>query len=619
MAILLEQLSKHYGAHRVVDNVSLEIATGELLVLLGASGSGKSTILRLIAGLTQPSHGRILLHGRDVTNLPPQQRGTGFVFQNYSIFRHMSVSANVEFGLKVRKVPKSDRESRCDELLELVGLSGLGNRYAHQLSGGQQQRVALARALAYEPSVLLLDEPFGALDVKTRTHLRRTLKAIQERLGITTILVTHDQEEALDLADRVGIVEHGHLLEIDRPEILYARPKSLSAATFLGAGTVLVGRTLEGQAQFGDLSLSIPSDSPHQEGSRALALFRPEHIVLSTEKPNGMIPLLGRGEIIERNFAGPLHRLRLRLPRLSLTRQIAPPLPFGEEGLLVEAILPAESSLESTELWVGVRDWHILSQPHPRLLLYDAGAGSETTLEIGRYLMERLDASATILGVTSDPEAQEAVNPSGNGSRKEVELSNAVRCLRYGQPAEQIACEYSETLYEMVVVAAGAPYGTQWDRLGATVKAVLEMTEAAVLVVKREKHSFERILIGTTAGSSGKSNVRVGGRLARRLGVEVTLLHVSCESMDPGHSVLGHLQRASATLRAMDVQNEVRVRQARTTVEGIMEEADEGKYDLIVVGSHGPRSRPPFALDDVTLQILARTPQSVLVVPTEEV
>src|ERR1044071_8195450 len=202
MSIILDQITKRFGNQWVVDNVSLEIADKELFVLLGSSGSGKSTILRMIAGLTDPTSGRIFLHDRDVTHLPPQQRGTGFVFQNYSIFRHMTVSENIEFGLRIRKVPRDERTKRREQLLDLAGLAGLGSRYAHQLSGGQQQRVALARALVYEPNVLLLDEPFGALDVKIRSQLRRILKEIQQRLAVTTILVTHDQEEAFELADR---------------------------------------------------------------------------------------------------------------------------------------------------------------------------------------------------------------------------------------------------------------------------------------------------------------------------------------------------------------------------------------------------------------------------------
>src|SRR5690349_5578615 len=182
MSIVLEQLSKRYEGHPVVNNVSLEVADGEFFVLLGPSGSGKSTILRMIAGLTAIEQGRVLLHDRDVTWLQPQARGVGFVFQHYALFRHMSVADNVEFGLRIRKVSAAERRRRRDELLELAGLGGLGARMPRQLSGGQQQRVALARALAYQPEVLLLDEPFGALDAKIRVDLRRTLRRIQREL-----------------------------------------------------------------------------------------------------------------------------------------------------------------------------------------------------------------------------------------------------------------------------------------------------------------------------------------------------------------------------------------------------------------------------------------------------
>ena len=213
MSIVLEQLTKRYEGHPVVNRVSLEVAHGEFFVLIGPSGSGKSTVLRMIAGLNSVDQGRVLLHDRDVTNDPPQQRGVGFVFQHYALFQHMSVADNIEFALKVRRVAAGERRRRRDELLEVVGLAGLGRRMPAQLSGGQQQRVALARAIAHRPEVLLLDEPFGALDAKIRVELRRALRQIQTDLGITTIFVTHDQEEAFELADRLGVMNFGRLLK----------------------------------------------------------------------------------------------------------------------------------------------------------------------------------------------------------------------------------------------------------------------------------------------------------------------------------------------------------------------------------------------------------------------
>src|SRR5512135_1196710 len=281
MSIALEGVTKRYAGQATVDGVSLEVQKGELFVLLGASGSGKSTVLRLIAGLIAPDDGVIRLDGRDLTNVPVQQRGVGFGCQNYSIFRHMTVAENIEFGLRIRGVRRAKRAERRDELLELVGLGGLGGRYEDQMSGGQLQRVALARALAYEPRLLLLDEPFGALDVKIRAQLRQSLKDIQRSLAVTTILVTHDQEEAFELGMRIGVMDRGRLLEVGTPGDLYARPRSLYAAQFLGAGTVLVGQCTRDQVQLGALSLPIPADVPHEEGDRVRVLIRPEQVSLT--------------------------------------------------------------------------------------------------------------------------------------------------------------------------------------------------------------------------------------------------------------------------------------------------------------------------------------------------
>src|SRR5689334_18391238 len=279
MSIVLEQLSKRYEGHPVVNNVSLEVADGEFFVLLGPSGSGKSTVLRMIAGLAGIDQGRVSLNGRDVTALLPQQRDTGFVFQNYALFRHMSVGDNVEFALRIRKIGTAERRRRRDELLEMVGLAGLGARMPHQLSGGQQQRVALARALAHQPAVLLLDEPFGALDAKIRIEVRRALRRIQTELKITTIFVTHDQEEAFELADRLGVMNFGRLLEVGTPSELYQHPQTEFVATFLGTTNLMVGESTAEGVQVGPVSFPINADSKRIElassSQRVQVLFRP--------------------------------------------------------------------------------------------------------------------------------------------------------------------------------------------------------------------------------------------------------------------------------------------------------------------------------------------------------
>jgi sulfate transport system ATP-binding protein len=610
MSIRLEGLTKSFGGQPVVKPTSLEVNDGELFVLLGASGSGKSTILRMVAGLTPPDAGRIWLRDRDVTQLPPQERGIGFVFQNYSIFRHMSVGENIEFPLKIRKVAAAERARRREELLDRVGLGGFGNRYAHQLSGGQQQRVALARALVHEPSVLLLDEPFGALDVKIRSQLRRNLREIQQQLGVTAILVTHDQEEAFELADRIGLMERGELLEVGEPEGLYARPRTLLGATFLGAGTVLVGRTRNGAAQIGPLALPIPPAVEHEEDERVRVLVRPEQVEISTFPPENGAFLLGRGTIVERSFLGAMRRVRVRMPAISDTRQAAPSV-YGEEGLLVDAALPAEAEVGGPEVWVSLRGWHILAPPQPRLLVCDLpDAGSAAPFSFVRALQEPLGAKVCLLAVTADADGVEPLRASLTERAVAEGLPEAEPLVRRGEPAEQIAAEQRQSLYDFVILhPSGRP---------EVLRKLLDGLATPLLAVQGEPAIFSRILICTAVGEPGKADVRVGGWLARRLGAEVTLLHVLAGGAAAAPWVKTHLDAGLATLRAFEVRSRSVLRPARGALAGIVAEAREGNYDLIVLGRHAPRPGERSRRSDVTLQILAGTGKSVLIVPPAE-
>jgi sulfate/thiosulfate transport system ATP-binding protein len=234
MSIAVRQVSKRFGDHLALDDVSLAIASRSLTALLGPSGSGKSTLLRVIAGLEEPDEGGVSLLGEDVTGIPPQKRGVGFVFQHYAAFKHLTVRENVAFGLKIRKRPKAEIRERVEELLALVQLDGFAARYPSQLSGGQRQRMALARALAVEPKVLLLDEPFGALDARVRKELRAWLRRLHEEVHVTTVLVTHDQEEAMDVADRVAVMNDGHIEQTGKPRDLYEHPANEFVMTFVG-------------------------------------------------------------------------------------------------------------------------------------------------------------------------------------------------------------------------------------------------------------------------------------------------------------------------------------------------------------------------------------------------
>ena len=233
--------NKHYGDFAALDNVSIDIPKGSLTALLGPSGSGKSTLLRSIAGLEQLDSGRVVLAGQDVTWVSPQRREIGFVFQHYAAFKHLTVRDNVAFGLQIRKRPKAEIAKKVDELLEIVGLAGFQSRYPAQLSGGQRQRMALARALAVDPQVLLLDEPFGALDAKVRADLRTWLRRLHDEVHVTTVLVTHDQEEALDVADRIAVLNKGRIEQVGTPEDLYDRPANNFVMSFLGQVAKLNG------------------------------------------------------------------------------------------------------------------------------------------------------------------------------------------------------------------------------------------------------------------------------------------------------------------------------------------------------------------------------------------
>lgn len=277
VGIVVENVSKQFGSFKAVDEVSLEVETGSLVALLGPSGSGKSTLLRLIAGLEIPDSGRILLTDKDATYQSVQARNIGFVFQHYALFKHMSVRQNIAFGLDIRKVPKTKIKQRVEELLDLVQLRGLGNRYPSQLSGGQRQRVALARALAVEPEVLLLDEPFGALDAKVRKDLRAWLRRLHDEVHVTTVFVTHDQEEAMEVSDQVVVMNKGRVEQIGTPAEIYDHPASAFVMSFIGPVNVLPSSA--------QIFQSNGFDSAHPE-----IFLRPQDVIVETTANDATVP-----------------------------------------------------------------------------------------------------------------------------------------------------------------------------------------------------------------------------------------------------------------------------------------------------------------------------------------
>jgi len=613
MSIVLDGLTKRFGHQPVVDRLSLELGDGELFVLLGSSGSGKSTVLRLIAGLLAPDAGRVVLHDRDVTGLAPQERGVGFVFQNFSIFRHMTAAKNIEFGLRIRGVAPAERAQRREELLDLVGLGGLGGRYAHQLSGGQLQRVALARALAYQPAVLLLDEPFGALDAKIRSQLRRSLREVQRQLSVTTILVTHDQEEAFEVADRIGVLERGRLLEQGTARALYERPRTLFVATFVGAGTVVVGRADEGLARFGAFSLPIPADAPHETGARVLLLCRPEDVVLSGEEPGPGVPVFGRGSVVDESFAGAQRRVRVRVPRVPRIRQVSPVPVFGEENLLLEALVPPERELPP-EVWVSLRAWKILDRPAPRVLAVDRGGPGSPALEAAAGLAKALDGTMSALTVTEDAERIEALAPALRDRAGALGATLAEARVRAGRFVPQVLAEQSESVYDVLVLDRGRKAGGPAARSRAALLRIVERSATPTLIVPEAWPTPRRILVCTAVGEPGKTVIRMAGWLARNLGAAVTLFHAQLGPGEPAF-VHAHLERGLAALRAMDVPCELAVRAAQSAAEGILAESARSGAEMIAIGAPGPglRSAPPR--DDVVLKVVAASPGAVLIVP----
>ncbi len=321
-SLTLAGLSKHYGPVVAADQVDLDVARGEFITLLGPSGSGKTTLLMMIAGFVQPTSGEILMDGRPITALPPEKRNFGMVFQGYALFQHMSVAGNVAFPLRVRGRPREETDERVGRALGLVQMDGFANRKPRQLSGGQQQRVALARALSFEPDILLLDEPLSALDRKLRTELQVELKTLHRRLGKTFLYVTHDQEEALSMSDRIAILRNGRIEQLGSPEALYETPVSRFVASFLGESNFLPGRVERLEA--GGFLYSTPAGSFRQApagdqtagdqvtGDKVLLAVRPEKLAVSATEPGGGANSVA-GTLARWNYLGSLLRLEVEV------------------------------------------------------------------------------------------------------------------------------------------------------------------------------------------------------------------------------------------------------------------------------------------------------------------
>jgi len=613
MSIVLEQLTKLYEDHPVVNQLSLEIADGELFVLIGPSGSGKSTVLRMIAGLNAVDDGRVVLHGRDVTSASPQQRGVGFVFQHYALFEHMSVADNIEFALRVRKVRARQRRQRRDELLELVGLAGLGRRLPSQLSGGQQQRVALARALAHQPEVLLLDEPFGALDARIRVELRRALHRIQKELRITTIFVTHDQEEAFELADRLGVMNFGRLLEVGTADDLYQHPQTEFVATFLGTANLLVGEATPEGVKVGPLAFPLGAESSRiQQASgaqRVQVLFRPEDVTLALPEVTLEASRLGQGKVEESTFSGSVERLRVRLPAIPGVRPIAPPVAFGEDAVLIEVTRTLDMArrfpLEpGSTVNLGVRRVHALVHPGLSfLILTDGSDSSQTALDLGGQIARMAHARVTILSYGQKPHAserhlQEAKEKLGSGLAQ-LETRSSRDPLDVA-----VAREVDRQPYDLLVVGLRVLRAAK-NRVPMA-ESLLRAGDHHLLLVPGETPELKHALICVTVGEPGKEDVLFAGRFLRHLGAQATLLSVLPPLMAT-NELKGRAERflvgGVRTLELLRVPAKTLIRTG-TLHDEIANQMKDGEHDLLVLGAPLVQRRGRVSLEGLVGQIV---------------
>ncbi len=508
MSITLDQVTKRYQGAPVVNDVSLEVAEGEFFVLLGPSGSGKSTLLRAIAGLTGVDHGRVALHGKDVTHVSARQRGVGLVFQNYALFRHMTVGENIEFALRVRRQKAAERRARRKELLRLVALEGMDDRLPTQLSGGQQQRVAVARALAHKPQVLLLDEPFGALDAKIREELRRTIRQVQRELNITTVLVTHDQEEAFALADRIGVMNLGRLLEAGKPHELYATPATRFVATFLGAANLLLARQTADGIRFGATPVNARA-AEKLDGSReheVVAVLRPEEIELAPTRDNLRTNFIANGTIDELVFTGALERMRVRLvdgavaSQLSSSEQAAAPVLEVTRTQHEQRNFPLQPG---QSVAIGVRRIHVLPTP----------LSSYTACAMDSAAAERLAQHPFLVELAARMKTRIT-------TRVEPSLANVD-----GEPAH-------------TPISGVAVIGTRADT-AAQIEWLLENGAAEVLVLPTHVAPPQRVLIHWLEDDARRPTLAVAASLLRHVPAEAVYVGIMPEGSNESQRPFG--------------------------------------------------------------------------------
>ena len=556
MSIELDQVTKRYQGVPVVNDVSISVAEGEFLVLLGPSGSGKSTLLRAIAGLTEINRGRVSLHGRDVTHVNAREREVGFVFQHYALFRHMTIGENIEFALRVRHAKAAERRARRQELLRLVALEGMDDRLPAQLYGGQQQRIAVARALAHRPKVLLMDEPFGALDAKIREELRRTIRQIQRELGISTILVTHDQEEAFALADRIGVMHQGRLLECGKPDDLYTRPATRFVSTFLGAANLLLGYRSKDGIRFAPPANPAPADAPPVY--EIVTVLRPEEVEMASERKELKATFVGHARVEEVLFGGAVERLRVRMQdRGTVASAVKGAAAASEDGTLIEVTrtLPEKRQLPVTpgqRVALGARRIHVL--PTPVSSFSVVAATEEDCARIAAAPLLQALSTRMVTRVNHRVEPTIGEPPTGKAARA------------LAPPG--------------VAAVESGPGGA------ARVEWLLRHGASQVLCLDPERPVPTRVVIHAASDAALRPTMAVASSLLRNLPVEAAFLDIQSPSLpEEGRATqLRHLLDArseAAAVHGLDVRTELRFGDSATELSRELAAED---IALLIVG-----------------------------------
>jgi len=556
MSIELDQVTKRYQGVPVVNDVSISVAEGEFLVLLGPSGSGKSTLLRAIAGLTEINRGRVSLHGRDVTHVNAREREVGFVFQHYALFRHMTIGENIEFALRVRHAKAAERRARRQELLRLVALEGMDDRLPAQLSGGQQQRIAVARALAHRPKVLLMDEPFGALDAKIREELRRTIRQIQRELGISTILVTHDQEEAFALADRIGVMHQGRLLECGKPDDLYTRPATRFVSTFLGAANLLLGYRSKDGIRFAPPANPAPADAPPVY--EIVTVLRPEEVEMASERKELKATFVGHARVEEVLFGGAVERLRVRMQdRGTVASAVKGAAAASEDGTLIEVTrtLPEKRQLPVTpgqRVALGARRIHVL--PTPVSSFSVVAATEEDCARIAAAPLLQALSTRMVTRVNHRVESTIGEPPTGKAARA------------LAPPG--------------VAAVESGPGGA------ARVEWLLRHGASQVLCLDPERPVPTRVVIHAASDAALRPTMAVASSLLRNLPVEAAFLDIQSPALpaEGRATQLRHLLDArseAAAVHGLDVRTELRFGDSATELSRELAAED---IALLIVG-----------------------------------